>query len=48
MFDWEKKDKGNFDSKWPTIRPLIMRLLRQEDVQRNEWVDLFSYAYLMK
>lgn len=36
------KDKGNFDSKWPMIRPLIMRLLRQENVQRKEWVDLFS------
>lgn len=43
----EAQDKGNFDSKWPEIRPLINRLLKQENVQRNEWVNLFSDIHSM-
>lgn len=43
----ESQDKGNFDSKWPVIRPLIIRLLKQEDVQRGEWIDLFSDIHSM-
>lgn len=43
----DAQDKGNFESKWPTICPLITRLLKQEDVQRNEWVDLFTDIHSM-
>jgi len=41
------QDKGNFDSKWPIIQPLITRLLKQENVQRKEWVDLFADIHSM-
>ena len=41
------KDKGSFESKWPRICPLITRLLKQENVQRNEWIDLFTDIHSM-
>jgi cullin-5 len=39
MLDGQNKD--NFDTKWPKIQPLIIRLLKQEDVKKNEWFNLF-------
>ena len=30
-----------FDEKWPSMRPTILKLLRQEAVSRAEWHDLF-------
>ena len=37
------KDKGqlSFEDKWPSMRPTILKLLRQETVTRGEWHDLF-------
>ncbi|KAK8389901.1 hypothetical protein O3P69_012829 [Scylla paramamosain] len=37
------KDKGTvtFEEKWPTMRPTVLKLLRQECVSRSEWQDLF-------
>jgi len=37
------KDKGqlSFEDKWPSMRPTILKLLRQEAVSRSEWHDLF-------
>jgi len=37
------KDKGqlSFEDKWPSMRPTILKLLRQEPVTRSEWHDLF-------
>lgn len=37
------KDKGqlSFEDKWPSMRPTILKLLRQETVTRSEWHDLF-------
>lgn len=37
------KDKGqlSFEDKWPSMRPTILKLLRQEAVNRAEWHDLF-------
>ena len=37
------KDKGqlSFEDKWPSMRPTILKLLRQETVSRSEWHDLF-------
>ena len=37
------KDKTqlSFEDKWPTMRPTILKLLRQEAVSRSEWHDLF-------
>ncbi|XP_074660838.1 cullin-5-like isoform X2 [Tubulanus polymorphus] len=30
-----------FDDKWPSMRPTVLKLLRQETVTRPEWQDLF-------
>ena len=30
-----------FEEKWPTMRPTVLKLLRQECVSRAEWQDLF-------
>ena len=37
------KDKNQpvFEDKWPSMRPTILKLLRQEAVSRAEWHDLF-------
>jgi len=37
------KDKGQlqFEDKWPSMRPTVLKLLRQEHVSRAEWQDLF-------
>lgn len=37
------KDKNqlSFEDKWPSMRPTILKLLRQEAVTRGEWHDLF-------
>ena len=37
------KDKNQlvFEDKWPSMRPTILKLLRQEAVSRSEWHDLF-------
>jgi len=38
-----KKDgnKPCFQERWPSLRPTILKLLRQESVPRAEWQDLF-------
>ncbi|CAN0230992.1 cullin-5 [Lampetra fluviatilis] len=37
------KDKGSlqFEDKWDVMRPIVLRLLRQEAVTRQQWQDLF-------
>ncbi len=30
-----------FEDKWPSMRPTVLKLLRQEPVTRSEWQDLF-------
>ncbi len=37
------KDKSalSFEDKWPSMRPTILKLLRQEAVSRSEWHDTF-------
>ncbi|GAB6032838.1 Cullin-5 [Chamberlinius hualienensis] len=36
------KEKGDrFEDKWPFMRPTLLKLLRQEAVNRSEWQDLF-------
>ncbi|XP_013193169.1 cullin-5 [Amyelois transitella] len=37
------KDKGQvtFEDKWPSMRPIVLKLLKQEPVTQVEWQDLF-------
>ena len=30
-----------FSDRWPQMRPVVLKLLKQEHVTRNEWQDLF-------
>uniref|UniRef100_T1IY43 Cullin-5 n=1 Tax=Strigamia maritima TaxID=126957 RepID=T1IY43_STRMM len=41
--DLKSKDKGQllFEDKWPSMRPSILKILRQEAVTRDEWQELF-------
>ncbi|XP_054272027.1 cullin-5-like [Macrosteles quadrilineatus] len=43
------KDKGQlmFEDKWPSMRPIILKLLQQEPVTQNEWQDLFYSVHLV-
>ncbi|MED6285316.1 Cullin-5 [Characodon lateralis] len=38
------KNKGSlqFEDKWDLMRPIILKLLRQESVTKQQWFDLFS------
>lgn len=37
------QDKGQvtFEDKWPSMRPIVLKLLKQEPVTQTEWQDLF-------
>jgi cullin-5 len=34
--------KISFEKQWPSIKPIIMRLLKQEPIQKKEWTNLFT------
>lgn len=36
-----QQGQSQFEEKWPTMRPSVLKLLRQEPVTRSEWHDLF-------
>ncbi|XP_037126109.1 cullin-5 isoform X1 [Syngnathus acus] len=38
------KNKGSlqFEDKWALMRPIVLKLLRQESVTKQQWFDLFS------
>ncbi|KAK1882554.1 Cullin-5 [Dissostichus eleginoides] len=38
------KNKGSlqFEDKWELMRPIVLKLLRQESVTKQQWFDLFS------
>ncbi|XP_048651573.1 cullin-5 [Marmota marmota marmota] len=40
------KNKGSlqFEDKWDFMRPIVLKLLRQESVTKQQWFDLFSAA----
>ncbi|XP_046984368.1 cullin-5 isoform X2 [Schistocerca americana] len=43
------KDRNQlmFEDKWPSMRPIILKLLQQEPVTQNEWQDLFYSVHLV-
>lgn len=43
------QDKGQlmFEDKWPSMRPIVLKLLQQEPVTQNEWQDLFYSVHLV-
>ena len=36
----------NFKDMWPKMQPVVIKLLKQEQISRAEWQDLFWYAPL--
>lgn len=36
-----KQGQSQFEEKWPTMRPTVLKLLRQESVTKPEWQELF-------
>lgn len=37
----DRQNTSQFEDKWPSMRPIVLKLLRQEPVTQNEWQDLF-------
>lgn len=49
-FDWKMlkgKDTVSFEDHWPSLRPTVLKLLRQESVSKAEWQDLFYGVHLI-
>lgn len=44
LFFFFFKNKGSlqFEDKWDFMRPIVLKLLRQESVTKQQWFDLFS------
>ncbi|KAM9781154.1 cullin-5 isoform 1-T1 [Syngnathus typhle] len=38
----ENKGSLQFEDKWALMRPIVLKLLRQESVTKQQWFDLFS------
>ncbi|XP_017786089.1 PREDICTED: cullin-5 isoform X2 [Nicrophorus vespilloides] len=42
-----KKGQLKFEDKWPNMRPIVLKLLKQEPVSPGEWQDLFYDVHLV-
>ena len=38
----QNKGSLQFEDKWELMRPIVLKLLRQESVTKQQWFDLFS------
>lgn len=38
----QNKGSLQFEDKWDLMRPIVLKLLRQEAVTKQQWFDLFS------
>lgn len=43
------QDKGQltFEDQWPSMRPIILKLLQQEPVTQNEWHGIFYSVHVV-
>lgn len=39
---FQNKGSLQFEDKWDLMRPIVLKLLRQESVTKQQWFDLFS------
>lgn len=39
---FQNKGSLQFEDKWELMRPIVLKLLRQESVTKQQWFDLFS------
>ncbi|XP_059614263.1 cullin-5 [Phlebotomus argentipes] len=42
-----KGDQQTFDVSWPVMRPIILKVLKQEAVTHHEWQDIFYLIHLV-
>ncbi len=42
VFLSQNKGSLQFEDKWGLMRPIVLKLLRQESVTKQQWFDLFS------
>ena len=42
FFFFKNKGSLQFEDKWDFMRPIVLKLLRQESVTKQQWFDLFS------
>uniref|UniRef100_A0A1L8DX62 Cullin-5 n=1 Tax=Nyssomyia neivai TaxID=330878 RepID=A0A1L8DX62_9DIPT len=42
-----KGDQQTFDGSWPEMRPIILKVLKQEAVTHHEWQDIFYLIHLV-
>lgn len=41
------KDSSSFEEVWPAMRPIVLKVLKQEPVSQSEWQDLFYGVHLV-
>lgn len=41
----DKLGQISFEDKWPSMRPIVLKLLKQEPVTQAEWQELFSSVH---
>lgn len=41
------KDSSSFEDVWPTMRPIVLKVLKQEPVTQSEWQELFYGVHLI-
>lgn len=41
------KEQRSFEDVWPQMRPIVLKLLKQETVSQQEWQDLFYGVHLV-
>lgn len=46
-FFLQEKGQLLFEDKWPSMRPIVLKLLQQESVSQAEWQDLFYAVHLV-
>ncbi|XP_065094615.1 cullin-5-like [Ochlerotatus camptorhynchus] len=42
-----KNNQTSFEEKWPQMRPIVLKLLKQEPVTHSEWQELFYAVHLV-
>jgi cullin-5 len=46
-FNLQDKGQLTFEDQWPSMRPIILKLLQQEPVTQNEWHGIFYSVHIV-
>ena len=47
LLNKKEQAKEQFDGKWPGMKPIVIKILKQRGVTKAEWQDLFWWVYLL-